>query len=217
MTPPSVRSDLPTRVYLVEDDVVLRDSLAAALTYSGYDVHQFANAEDLLTDIDRDLSTASTVGCVVTDIDLPGMNGLQLQTELATRPHLTVVVISGVATASHVVSAFRTGAAEVLLKPFDIQDLLAAITRATARLSRKVATLTATAVWRQRLVKLTRRQRQVVMRVATGKLNREIAEELGLALRTVKLHRNRGFAQLGLTRVADLARNIADHGGLDAS
>ena len=196
-------------VHVVEDDASMRTSLARLLDGEGYGVALYASAEELLA-----VAGPALAGCILLDLRLPGASGLELQERLLERGCSTpVVFLTGHGDVPASVRAMKRGALDFLQKPVAADELLAAVSAALARDEegrRQVADL---AQLRARAGTLSDRQREVWLRVVRGQLNKQIAHDLGIVERTVKLHRARAMAKLGARSTADLVR-IAERLGL---
>lgn len=191
-------------LYIVDDDASVRDSLALLLSLRGYATLVFANAEDFLGALRPDWS-----GCVVADIRMPGMSGLELQERLRQHaPALPVIVITAHGDVTAARRAFLAQAVDFIEKPFDAEQLVAAIERALA--SQPSAPRTAAPATRVR-TELTEREREVMQLLISGVHNRHIAEQLGISPRTVEVHRARVLNKTGAGSVIELAR-LADQG-----
>ena len=191
-----------TKVALIEDDERVRQALVFQLSAAGLEVVAYSCAEELLESAD-----AKDVDCVVADIYLPRMNGLQLQEELnRTVPYASIVFITGHGDLSLGMHAMRKGAVDFLEKPVDERSLLNSIARG-ADLSRKRR---AEQFERTRLEELQRsltsREREVFALITTGLLNKQVAAELGTTERTVKAHRASVMNKMGAGSLADLVR-----------
>ena len=196
-------------VHVVEDDASMRTSLARLLDGEGYGVALYASAEELLA-----VAGPALAGCILLDLRLPGASGLELQERLLERGCSTpVVFLTGHGDVPASVRAMKRGASDFLQKPVAADELLAAVSAALARDEagrRQGADL---AQLRALAGTLSDRQRDVWLRVVSGQLNKQIAYDLGVVERTVKLHRARAMAKLGARSTADLAR-IAERLGL---
>ena len=195
-------------VFVVDDDPSMRRSLETLLRSVGLDVRLFSSAQEF-----TQAKRPDAPSCLVLDVRLPGMSGLAFQEELAkTGVAIPVIFISGHGDVPMTVRAMKAGAAEFLTKPFDDQVLLdaihAAIDRDRAR-RRDVASL---AVLKARYDELTQRERQVMKLVVAGRVNKQIAAELGLSLVTVKVHRGQVMRKMLAKSVAELVR-MADRLG----
>ena len=184
-------------VFIVDDDAAVRDSLALLLSLRGYSTVIFSCAEDLLRVIDP-----LWRGCVVVDIKMPGMSGLDLQAALAEHPaSMPVIIITGHCDIAAARQAFKAAAVDFLEKPFDDDVLVRAIERAfdeaAERRDRPVWPIQAT---------LSAREREVMQLVVDGYDNRQIGSRLGISARTVEVHKARLMAKLGVRSLADLIR-----------
>lgn len=203
---------LPTlAVYVVDDDVDVRDALSLLLKLRGHTVHLYDNAESFLLALPPDAR-----GCLVTDIRMPGMSGLELQEELTARStELPVVVLTGHGDVESARKALKAHAIDFLLKPFKEQDLLAAIETAFARERRRLDRRARELADRSMLAALTAREHKVAALLATGAPNLEIATKLGISPRTVEIHKARCMEKLQARSIADIVR-FADRMGLRA-
>lgn len=191
-----------SHVHVVEDDESMRASLGRLLRGAGYDVSLYGSAEDLLASAGPSLE-----GCVLADLRLPGASGLELQDALLARDCLLPVVFltaHGEVAAS--VRAMKHGAVDFLEKPAPPDVLLAAIGAAVARDLEARRGRLGLSELRSRAAALTERERDVWLRVARGQLNKQIAYDLGIVERTVKLHRASAMTKLGVASAADLVR-----------
>jgi two-component system response regulator FixJ len=186
-------------VFIVDDDPAVRAGLGALLEASGYAAEAFESAEDFLA---RPAPPAP--GCVLVDVRMPGMSGLELQRELKRRAiALPVVVITGHGDIPMAVAALKAGAVDFLEKPFDSDALLAAVEQAVNRAAPQGETDADLAA---RLEQLTPRERQVMDLVVAGLPNKTIAFRLGIAVRTVEIHRARVMEKIGARNLAHLVR-----------
>jgi RNA polymerase sigma factor (sigma-70 family) len=190
------------RIYIVEDDPAVRDSLSLLLELRGYTPIAYDSAEALLA-----AGAPMQPACALIDVRLPGMDGLALQQRLKQiDAALPVVVISGHGDVATARTALRAGAVDFIEKPIDEHDLLEAVASALrsanelARQARNYDDILS------RMQRLTDRELEVFERVTDGKHNREIAEEFGISQRTVEVHRARLMDKLQARRVADLFR-----------
>ncbi|HEX9188264.1 MAG TPA: response regulator [Vicinamibacteria bacterium] len=196
-------------VHVVDDDASMRKSLARLLGGAGHDVALYATAEELLA-----AAGPSLAGCVLLDLRLPGASGLELQERLAERGCSTpVVFLTGHGDVPASVRAMKRGAVDFLQKPVAADALLAAVASALARDAAARQHLGGLAELRALAATLSDRQREVWLRVARGELNKQIAHDLGLVERTVKLHRAKAMQKLRAGSTADLVR-IAERLGL---
>ena len=191
-------------VYLVDDDASVRQSLARLMKTVGYRARAFGSSDEFLRHY-RDEGPA----CLVLDMHLPGMTGLELQRTLtAARRSLPIVFITGHGDVPTTVQAMKGGAVDFLPKPFLDTDLLKAVGQALDRSAQQHATRLNLERVRQRLEGLTQREQQVLAGVVEGKLNKQIAAELGTTEKTVKVHRGRVMEKMEASSVAALVRDV---------
>ena len=190
------------RVAIIEDDERVRQALVFQLGTAGFEVAPYSCAEELL-----DAADAKEFDCVVADIFLPRMNGLQLQEELErTVPCASVVFITGHGDLSLGMHAMRKGAVDFFEKPVDDEAFLAAITRG-AKLSRsRRAEHVQRIELEERQASLTPREREIFALITTGLLNKQVGAQLGITERTVKAHRERVMHKMGAGSLADLVQ-----------
>jgi two-component system response regulator FixJ len=189
-------------VFVVDDDEAVRDSLGALLEASGFRVKTFGSAAAFLA---SDL--AEERACLVTDIRMPDMDGLELQLELKRRgSRLPVIVITGHGDVPLAVRAMKAGAIEFLEKPYDDQTLLDSLRLALSQSGREAGDAGMAAGIREKLATLTPRERDVFDLVVLGKPNKVIAYELSISQRTVEIHRGRLMHKMGARNLADLVR-----------
>jgi FixJ family two-component response regulator len=187
-------------VYLIDDDAAVRTSLSRVLAEAGWRVETFASAEAFLT---RSDSTA--LGCVVLDVSMPGLDGLELQQRLGqTGQDLPIVFLSGHGDIPMTVQAIKAGATDFLTKPVSSTQLIAAIRAAIARDAATRRARAEIAALEKRLATLTAREREVLLAVAKGRLNKQIADDLGIVEQTVKFHRARIMERMKARTVAEL-------------
>lgn len=185
-------------VFIVDDDASVRDSLALMLGLSGYRTVLFADAEALLS-----AWRPQWAGCVVADLRLPGMTGIDLQAELRRRGSgLPVIIITAHGDVPSARAAFHAEAVDFLEKPFDHGELQAAIERAFSLEARRMQRAAEAA----RMALLTARERDVLEHAARGLHAKEIAAELGISPRTVEVHKTRIMEKLGVRNIAELVR-----------
>ena len=189
-------------VYVVDDDESVRRSLSRLLRSAGLNVETFPSAQAFLS---RELPDRTA--CLVLDVRLPGLSGLDLQAALKQAGRaMPIVFISGSSDVPVSVQAMKEGALDFLQKPFDDDQLLSAIAGALARGRTARALRDERAMVRQRFETLTPRERQVLGQVIAGLLNKQIAANLGAAEKTIKIHRGRVMQKMGAGSVADLVR-----------
>jgi FixJ family two-component response regulator len=195
---------LPSRVYIIDDDAAVRDSLGLLLRLHGFDTVEFEGAEAFLSKVGADWS-----GIVLVDLRMPGMSGLELQAELQARNiELPVIVITAHGETSAARTSFKSGAVDFLEKPIDRDQLLGAVREGLRLESDRVRRAGQAATITRQIGRLTPREREVLDRVVAGKHNREIATELAISVRTVEVHKARVLAKMGVERVADLLRMV---------
>jgi FixJ family two-component response regulator len=192
----------PIIVAVIDDDDSIRVALGRLLKAAGIEPIGFSSAAQFLSD-PRNLA----VECAVVDVRLPGVDGLTLQEELAhTLPHLSLVFISGHGDIPMTVNAMKKGAIDFLEKPVDGEVLLGAIRRATERTRKLKESHDKLDDLEQRFRRLTPRERQVFAMVTVGRLNKQIAFDLGISEKTVKVHRARVMEKMDAGSFADLVR-----------
>jgi len=194
--------DVDAIVFVVDDDLSIREAIQSLVRLEGLRFETFSTAQDFLRRKRPDLP-----GCVVLDVELPGLSGLDLQRELAAHGiKLPIIFITGYGDIPMSVRAMKAGALEFLTKPFRDQDLLDAIQqalerdRAARQHSKEIAEL------RQRFDALTSREREVMNLVVGGWLNKQIGFELKISEITVKIHRGRVMGKMGAQSLAELVR-----------
>ena len=192
----------PPLIHVVDDDDSLRKALLRLITAAGFEGHGYASTGEFLLHPPPDRP-----GCVLLDLRLPGPSGLDLQEALHEHGiRLPVVFLTAHADVASSVRAMKAGAVDFLTKPVQREALFDAIERALAVDARDRASRNDAEALRARIATLTPRERQVFDRVADGKLNKQIANDLGVAERTVKLHRARAMEKLGVQSAAEFGR-----------
>jgi len=200
---------VPPLVFVVDDDPSVRTSLIRLLESAGYAVEAFASARAFLA---REPHRGPC--CLVLDVRMPGLTGLELQAALAAGGRrMSIVFVTGHVDIPMTVKAMKGGAVDLLTKPVDAQDLLAAIQRAVAKDAQDLGTEAHIAEIRQRVKRLTARETEVFALVVTGMLNKQIASVLGIGEKTVKVHRARVMEKMQAGSVAELVR-LADGVGV---
>ena len=195
-------------VYIVDDDAAIRDALSLLLSLRNYSTATFASAEALLEAVD-----ASSAGCVIADVRMPGMSGIELQQALRSRGiALPVVVITAHGNVATARAAFRADAVDFLEKPFDDRAAVAAVEAALARERTRLDAGQREQRRRQSLAVLTEREREVMELLVEGLHNRDVAERLGISPRTVEVHKARVMAKLGTRNLAELIRAVEGPG-----
>lgn len=189
-------------VYLVDDDPAIRDSLSLSLSLRGYHIAQFASAEDFLNAYDP-----AWAGCVVADIRMPGMTGLQMQAALKERGStLPVVIITAHGDVASARAAFRGRAIDFLEKPFDDEHLLSAIETAFEHELGRMNNQAGSARREAMLASLSPREREVMKHLVRGLHAKEIGEQLGISHRTVEVHKAHIMEKMGVRSVIDIVR-----------
>jgi FixJ family two-component response regulator len=188
-------------VYVVEKDDDLRSRLSRYLSESGFAVRGFSSAETFLETL-----PIKGPACVVVDQHLPGLSGPDLQRQLLDNPTLAMVFITDSGNVSTVVPAMRDGAVDVLMKPIEAEQLIAAVTRGLQKGTRAETQRQVRDAFLSRVELLTARERQVAMRLVAGRSNKQIASELGTTEKTAKVHRGHVMAKLQVGSVAELIR-----------
>jgi len=202
-------SEADAMIFVVDDDASMREALQRLLRSVGLQVTTFASAHEFLHHRGADVP-----GCLVLDVRLPGLSGLDLQHELATAQlDLPIIFITGYGDIPMTVQAMKAGAVEFLTKPFRDQDLLDAIRQALERDRLARAQRVEMAELRGRFAALTPRERDVFGLVVTGLQNKQVAVALGTSEITIKRHRAQVMHKMRVTSLAELVK-IADHLGL---
>jgi FixJ family two-component response regulator len=192
-------------VCVVDDDLDVREGLSGLLRSVGLEVALFASTAEFL-----DKKPAVAAACLIVDIRLPGLSGLDFQAELARRNlHVPIIFITGHGDIPMSVKAMKAGAAEFFTKPFREQDLLDAVRVAVARDSDRRREEYRLSDLSSRLKTLSQREREVVALVTLGRMNKQVAAEIGVSEITVKVHRHNAMKKLGARSLAELVR-IAD-------
>ena len=193
-------------VYVVDDDDAVRSALRMLIRSVGLQAQACASADEFLR-----LYDVRQPGCLVLDVRMPGMNGLELQIELNRRgATIPVVFISGHGDVPMAVEAMQHGAFDFLQKPFRDQDLLDRVQKALAKDSQLRAGLAARAEIIERMATLTPREAEVMQLVTDGKANKVVAADLGVSQRTVEIHRAHVMEKMGAGSLAELVRMVLD-------
>lgn len=191
-------------VFLIDDDASVRKGVSRLLRSAGYNSEAFGSASDFLA---REQHPGPA--CVVVDVRMPGINGMDLQNVLIQRRREEqLVFITGHGNISMCAQAMKAGAVDFLPKPFRANELLECVERALARAAEQRRRSIEKAAARRLLDLLTPREFEVMQLVVTGMLNKQIASELGTAEKTVKVHRGRVMKKLGIASVAELVRLV---------
>jgi FixJ family two-component response regulator len=189
-------------IFIVDDDISVRESLELLIQTEGWKPKTFASAQEFL-----DCPRAVVPSCLVLDVSLPGLDGLELQKRLAVeRTDMPVIFITGYGDIPKTVQAMKRGAVEFLTKPFNDEVLLAAIKQALEQSRLALVQETEMRELRERYASLTPREQQVMALVAAGLLNKQVGGELGISEITVKAHRGQVMQKMKANSVADLVK-----------
>jgi FixJ family two-component response regulator len=189
-------------VFVVDDDPSVRRSVTRLLESSGYAVEAFASAREFLA-----RSPHPGPSCLVLDVRMPGLTGLELQERLvAGGRRMSIVFVTGHVDVPKSVEAMKGGAVDLLTKPVDAEDLIAAVQRCLAKSAQDMSTTARVTEVQRRVKLLTAREMEVFALVVTGMLNKQIAGALGIVEKTVKVHRARVMEKMQAGSVAELVR-----------
>jgi two-component system response regulator DctR len=210
MTLPLASLPSPT-VHLVDDEAAVRDALAFLFGSHGLQVRTYGGGPALLAALDDPAQAADfACACILLDVRMEPMSGLQVHDALIQRGIAApVLFLSGHGDIPMAVEALKRGAFDFVEKPFSDEALVDRVQRALAVAQARAAIDADDAVRAARLASLTEREHEVMLRVGTGRLNKQIADELGIAIRTVEVHRARVFAKLGVRSAAEVATLLA--------
>jgi FixJ family two-component response regulator len=199
-------------VYIVDDDLSVRSSLEALVCAAGWEPASFASAAEFLAS-----TRAPVPGCLVLDVALPGISGLELQTQLVSeRVDMPIVFISGYGDVPMTVQAMKAGAVDFFTKPFQSDAVLTAIERAIQRSKAALEHDAEMAVLRDRYTSLSCRERQVMNLVVDGMLNKQVADRLAISEITVKAHRGHAMRKMKASSLAHLVKMSSRLGELRA-
>jgi FixJ family two-component response regulator len=197
-----------TFVHVIDDDEPTRKATARLLAAAGFEARTYASAEDFLSAVEPDAA-----GCIILDVRLPDRTGLELQVVLAQRDvPLPIIFMTGHGKIPDTVTAIQRGAVDFLTKPVDGNVLLAAVSRALARDAASRAARARQQNLQSRYERLTEREREVFLHLISGQLNKQVAADLEIAERTIKLHRASIFRKLEVESMAEMARLAVDLG-----
>ncbi len=198
-------SEQPALVFVVDDDASMRTALRRLMRSVGFDVEVFASAQEFLA-----AERPDRPGCLVLDVRMPRMSGLELQRALdESGVDLPVIFVTGHGDVPMSVRAMKAGAVDFLLKPFNDQDLIDAVQRAIEKdRARRLASAEESEI-RARFATLTPREQEVMAHVVAGGLNKQIAGDLGASEKTIKVHRSRIMHKMAATSLAELVRLAA--------
>ncbi len=187
-------------VLLIDDDLEVRDGVGRLLRSAGWRMEAFASAQEFM-----EQPPYEGIGCLVLDVSMPGMSGPDLHRWMHENDRsLPVIYLSARCDVSISVAAMKRGAVDVLEKPADADVLLQAIAEAVELHRLETAQRRATDDIRRRHLSLSRREGEVMTHVVSGRLNKQIADDLGISLKTVKVHRGRMMVKMGVRSVAEL-------------
>jgi two-component system, LuxR family, response regulator FixJ len=190
-------------IHVIDDDDALRDSVRLFLVNEGLAVETYASATDFLSALD----SAPPRGCVVTDIRMPGMSGMELLSHIATRGlALPVIVVTGHADVPLAVRAMKQGAVDLLEKPFRAEELIGAVRKALAREQDAQANVADVQETQARLANLSVREKEVLDRLLRGQPNKIIAYDMGISPRTVEVHRANVMKKTQANNLSELIR-----------
>ena len=196
-------------VHVVDDDPGVRNALEDLLASVGYDVASFASASELLA-----AEQADHAHCLILDVRMPGVNGLDFQEQLARKGRtVPVILVTGHGDVPMSVRGMKAGAIDFIQKPFREQDLLDAVALAVEECRRRAPLIERREDALQRFAGLSPREREVIGHVVKGRLNKQIAHELSISEVTVKLHRSSAMRKLGVRSLVELTR-LADSLGI---
>ncbi|MBS0300194.1 MAG: response regulator transcription factor [Gammaproteobacteria bacterium] len=189
-------------VFIVDDDAAVRDSLTLMIEQTGIRVQSFENAKAFLNAYQPNF-----FGCVIIDVQMPGMDGLQLQDELSWRKILLpIIFLTGHGDIPMSVKAIKGGAIDFLTKPVIREKLLICVRAAFAEAKKRISDFTQNQEIASCLTKLTRREREVMLLAVQGRSNKEIGSCLGISFRTVEIHKSKIMQKTGANNLLDLAR-----------
>ena len=203
---------MPGLVHIIDDDASFRTAIERRLKLAGYDVETYSSAQQLL---DR-LPGVEKPGCILLDVQMPGLSGLDLQSRLIERGSiLPIIFVTGYADTPATVRAIKAGAEDFLTKPATSAQLIDAIERAMTRYESARRQRNELNSFRGLVATLTPRERQVFNLIVRGKINKQIAHELGTTERTVKAHRHQVMEKMQVHSLAELVSNAERLGMLD--
>lgn len=201
------------RVILIDDESDVLSGLSTLLHLKGYACETYTSALEYLDVLALNQPQFFGPCCVICDVKMPSIDGLELQRRLSELEDVPLLLMSGKSSPHEVVEAFRAGVVDFLIKPIEADCLLESISRALNKHLQCRSLQTKQRDLLTRINCLSEREREIIRRVANGELNREIAESLGIGLRTIKLYRHRAMEKLGVDKLVDLVR-LVDQGDL---
>ena len=203
--------EAPPTVFLVDDDASVLKSLARLLRSAGMNPATYSSPREFL-----DRRDPHAAGCIVLDVAMPGLDGLQLQEELdRTGPHMPIIFLTGHGDVPMSVRAMKRGAIDFLTKPVNDEELLKAVRSAVEADRDRRESEAEIGDIRRRLAALTPREREVLCHVVAGKMNKQIAADLGAAEKTIKVHRGRVMQKMQVRSVAELVHRADKVGTMD--
>lgn len=203
-----IKTGVKATVYIVDDDISVRESLEALICEAGWLPIVFSSAQDFMSH-----PRSKSPSCLVLDVSLPDLNGLELQQELLQdRAYMPVIFITGYGDVPTTVRAMKAGAIEFFTKPFGDEALINTIREAIERSSVALSHRTQHQVLQERYASLSTREREVMAFIVTGLLNKQVGFELGISEITVKAHRGRVMRKMGATSLANLVNLAAELG-----
>lgn len=191
-------------IFIVDDDDAVRDSLRLLLETQNYRVQTFASGEEFLEQYNPNL-----VSVLITDVRMPGMSGLQLQEQLLERKAtLPIIFITGHGDVNMAVSTMKKGAVDFIEKPFNLEDIKPVIARLLDQAYEQMQEAISQQAVDSLLARLTSREEQVLERIVAGRLNKQIADDLSISIKTVEAHRANIMEKLEVSTVADLMKIV---------
>ena len=195
-------------VFVVDDDEAVRDSLRWLLEANGYRVQCFNSAEEFL-EAYQPAQQAGQIACLILDVRMSGMSGLELQERLiAENASLPIIFVTGHGDVPMAVSTMKKGAMDFIEKPFDEAELRKLVERMLDKARNESSNVQQQRAAAERLGKLTAREHQVLERIIAGRLNKQIADDLGISIKTVEVHRARVMEKMGVSSLAELVQQV---------
>lgn len=206
MSAETARGEAEPTVFVIDDDESIRELLTWLMKRENLRIEAFANAQDFL-----EAWRPNRPGCLVLDLFMPGMSGLDLQQYLNTHDvQLPVIFLSGRADVTRAVEAVKGGAIDFIEKPFDYKRIVSLVRECIERDARLRAERSRRVSIAERIGALTQREREVMERVVAGQMNRVIAEELEISIKTVEAHRSHIMEKLGVSSLAELVQAVLE-------